>query len=245
MSSTESVEGGNKKEKKKARKALMLFLKRLRRACEVIETADDWSGIVEDLDGLLAAHQLGIPFVSRQRLQSASTLASPTLTGVGRACDLLQLEVERAIKGLPAGGGGAGLAIVGAVIAVAVVVAGVVIAVNLRSVEVVIRNEGCGTISLLGSQLPIVEDVINTVGIELPDRIPTGGQESLRMPGLKIEIDATEGSTAYLTIAGFRVPLELGHNVTSLELDGRPLLGRRTQVNLRELRQHELVVRCG
>ena len=243
MSSNEAASGENKKEKRKARKALMLFLKRLRRACEIIETADDWSDIVGDLDGLLAQHQLGIPATYRQRLQSASTLTSPTLQGLGRACDTLQLEVERVIKGLPAGGG-VGLAAVGVLIGVAIVAGVAVTVINLRSVEVVIRNEGCADISLFEGLAPLMEDVINTVGIDLPERIPEGGEETLRMPGVKVQIDGTQGDSFRIGLAGFSVPLELGRRVTSVELDGRSLLGQRTTVDLRDSREHELVVRC-
>lgn len=47
--------------KKKARKAFLLYLKRLRAACKTLNTADEWYSLMRDLADLLQEYAPVIP----------------------------------------------------------------------------------------------------------------------------------------------------------------------------------------
>jgi hypothetical protein len=231
-------QGREDKKKKKARAALLAFLKRLRKACKVMDTAETWSDCIKELNGLLQEYQLQIPGVNLQRLRSAMELGEPNRAGIKKACKVLQFEVERAIDVLPAAGGLAA-ALVGGLIVVAVVVAAAVIYVERTAMDVVIINNGCSPIRLAGG-FPI-----DLPGLHLPrEAIPSGGRAVVQVPRMTVHLDATGGDRVGLTVLGITRPFDIGRRATQILWDGRPLLGQRTTLNLGSQPQHELVVTC-
>jgi hypothetical protein len=228
----------DKKKKKKARAALLAFLKRLRKACKVMDTAETWNDCVKELDALLQEYQLQIPGVNLQRLRSTMQLGEPNRAGIKKACKVLQFEVERAIDVLPAAGGLAA-ALVGGLIVVAIAIAAAVIYVERTAVEIVIVNNGCSPIRLAGG-FPI-----DLPGLHLPhEAIPSGGRAIAQVPRITVDLDATGGDRVALKVLGITRPFDLGRRATQILWDGRPLLGQRTTLNLASLPQHELIVTC-
>jgi len=236
---TDQIRGGeNKRERKKARAALLAFLKRLRKACKVMDTAETWSDCVKELGALLQEYQLQIPGVNLQRLKSAMQLGEPGRAGIKKACKVLQLEVERAIDILPAAGGLAS-ALVGGLFVVAALIAAAIIYVERTAVDIVIVNNGCSPIRLAGG-FPI-----DLPGLHLPsEAIPSGSRAVAQVPRISVYVDATGGDRVALKVLGITRPFDLGRRATQIHWDGRPLLGQRTTLNLASQPQHELVVTC-
>jgi len=238
MSAAQVRGGEDKKKRKKARAALLAFLKRLRQACKVMDSAETWSDCVKELDALLQDYQRQIPGVNLQRLRSAMQLGEPNRAGIQKACKVLQFEVERAIDVLPAAGGLAS-ALVGGLIVVAVVIAAAAIYVERTAVEVVIINNGCSPIRLAGG-FPI-----DLPGLHLPPEvIPSGGRAVAQVPRMTVHLDATSGDRVGLTVLGITRPFDLGRRAIQIHWDGQPLLGQRTALNLGNRPRHELVVTC-
>ncbi|GAB4410183.1 MAG: hypothetical protein Kow00123_23720 [Anaerolineales bacterium] len=227
-----------KEKKKTARAAFLLYLKRLRAACKLLNTADEWYSLMRDLADLLQEYAPVIPPDPYERIQSAMRPADTTRKGLKQACKVLDMEIERLLKHFPAGRAG-GKILAGAFIAAAVIVGAAVIYGEATAVDITIVNEGCSTIILPGSlPFPIP-------GVSLPSApIPSGGSGSVSLPRLTVEVDATQPGQVSVSVLGVAVPYNLGGDVVSIRLDGQEILGERVRANLGDRKSHELVVRC-
>ena len=228
----------DKKKKRKALRAFLVFLQRLRAACKVMETLDEWHEATRELAGLLQEYGDVIPPERFQRIEEAMRPVDATRAGIKQACKVLGYEIEQLTKVLPAGGGFARV-LIGGLVVVAVVVGAVVGYLEYTAVEVAIVNDGCSPIVLPGL-LPI-----SIPGISLPERpILPGGREKATVPRIRVGVDATQADTVALIILGVSVPYRLGGDISSVRVDGVEILGQRTSIDLAQRREHELVVSC-
>jgi hypothetical protein len=230
----------DKRKKRRARAALILFLKRLQKACKVFETADEWLDVVSELESLLEEYAQQIPAAHLQHLQNAMQLTDTTRAGLKKACRILQSELKEVIRLLPAGGSILP-ALAGGAIALAVAVAALYIYVDITAVEITIINNGCRPIAPVG-RVPLPIDL---PGVDLPDTtIPAGGSGTARVPRLKVEVDGTQSGTVSLTALGVTLPIGVGSQNPTILFDGVPISGQRVSINLAERKQHELVLTC-
>jgi len=237
MNSNQAQSKEENERKKKARAALLAFLRRLRKACKVMEAVDTWQNCMQELEALLQRYQADIPPAHLQRLSNALQLTDPTRAGIGKACKVLQFELEQTIDILPAASHLAA-SLVGGLVVVALAIGALVTYLESTAVEVVIINNGCGPIETAG--MPI-----DLPGLHLPGQpIPSGGRGIARVPRMTVDIDATQQGRVTVTILGFSVPVQIGQRATDVRLDGVPILGHRTSLRLGTRRQHELVVSC-
>lgn len=228
----------DKKKKKKAREALLLFLKRLRKACKIFKTADEWYSFLKELETLLQDYEKQIPPVHLQRIKNAMRLIDSTRAGIKKACKILEFEIEDTLKAMHTGGG-LGKALVGGLIVIAAIVGAAVAYLNFTSVEVGIWNNGCDTL-YMPAALPV-----SIPGIELPDGpIPPGGHGTARVPRMTVHVDATQPGTIVVTVLGLPVSIHVGGDVTGIELDGMQILGQSIPVKIGGRAQHELVISC-
>jgi hypothetical protein len=228
-----------KEKKKKARGAFMLWLKRLRAACKTIGTADEWYSLMKELTDLLQEYAPVIPADCYARIEKAMHPVDTTRKGLKQACKVLSLEIEDTIKCLHTGGS-AGKVLGGTLLGLAVLVGAAFIYGEVTSVEIAIINDGCSTIVLPG-ELPIP-----IPGVSLPGApIPPGGSETVSLPRLTVDVDATQPGRISVGVLGASVSYNLGSELTSIQLDGQEILGQRVKVSLGGRKSHELVVRCG
>jgi len=237
MNSNQAQSKEENERKKKARAALLAFLRHLRKACKVMEAVDTWQDYMQELEALLQHYQGAIPASHLQRLRNAMQLTSPTRAGIGKACKSLQWELEQTIDILPAASHLAA-ALVGGLVVVAIAIGALVIYLERTAVEVVVINNGCSPIMAAGVPFDLP-------GLHLPGQpIPSGGRGIARVPRMTVDIDATQQGRVTVTILGFSVPVQIGQRATDVRLDGLPILGQRTSLRLGTRRQHELVVSC-
>ena len=238
MAAANSDSREQKKKRKQLRVVLVELRQQLKRACGTFADADEWYAFVQELRANLKPFEDVLTAAQQQDLTGASQLSDATRKGIQQACKVLELELDHVIKGLPKEGGLLGL-LGGAILVLAVLVAIAVIIVEASSVSVVIKNNGCATIPVPG-ELPFY-----VPGVSLPKLpIPQNGQGTLKAPPLTIGVDATRKGSVTLSAAGVSFPLAFVGSVDSITLDGKPILGQNTTVNLGERAQHELVVTC-
>jgi len=229
----------DKKKKKKAREALLLFLKRLRKACKIFNTADEWYSFLKELETLLQEYEKQIPPVHLQRIKDAMRLIDSTSKGIKKACKILEFEIEDTLKAMHTGGG-FGKVLFGGLILVAAIVGAGVAYLNFTSVEVGIFNDGCDTL-YMPAALPV-----DIPGIELPKGpIPPGGHGTAKVPRMTVNVDATQPGTIVVSVLGVPVSVHVGGDVTGVLLDGMNILGQNVPVKIGGRAQHELVIRCG
>lgn len=227
-----------KEKRKKARGAFMLWLKRLRAACKTLDTIDEWYELMQELTGLLQQYASVIPADCYERVQNAMRPVDTTRKGLKNACKVLDLEIEKLLKCLPAGSY-FGKMLGGTLLGLAVLVGAAVIYLEATAIDIAIVNDGCSPIVLPG-ELPIP-----IPGISLPDKpIPPGGAETVSLPRLTVDVDATQPGQISVGVLGASVTYNLGSELTSIQLDGQEILGQRIKVDMGGRKQHELVVRC-
>lgn len=233
-----------KKKSKRARKALLAFLRRLNKACKTFQTADQWYGLVEQLEPIIQDHAEAIPANDQGRLRQAMQLAGAGREGLARGCDVLQFELSHVAGSLP-GAVGAGTAVLGVVVAAAVVVTAAVVTMNARAARLVIQNRACGPLPLAGGMVPGLDWAFGALGVQLPDQpIPDGGSGTITLPPVAFDLDCTDGEACFLKVLGQSAPISLGHRVAAVTLDGEPLLGQATRVEVRPRSTHVLLVEC-
>lgn len=113
------------------------------------------------------------------------------------------------------------------------------VALQVTAVTIMIRNKGCDPIN------PVVTLPFPIAGISLPKEIITdGGSGVASLPPLTVTVDGTSPRTVRLTALSISMNFDLGSPGISLALDGSPLLGRVTTVNLGSHKSHTLLISC-
>lgn len=235
-----------KRKKRKARAALLVFLKRLRAACKAIGSLDSWKQMTQELTGLLQEYAEVIPTEHSQRLTKALAVGEKAMRSgtaahseIGQACKVLENNLGRLIKALPAGGGLAEV-FVGGFIAVAVIIGAIYGYLEYTAVKIAVFNDGCSPI-ILPAELPLP-----IPGLSLPGPIPPGQREELSVPRipLSVEVDSTQGDTVAISVGSISTHYSLGREVRSVTLNGKELLGRRTSIDFAKERKYELIISC-
>lgn len=248
---SESPPPANKKKQRQARQALSNYLKKFRRACDSIETAEEWAEMVSELSDILEDYAPEIPTAHKTGLAQAATLLDPTRAGISKACQVLQLELEKAIKALPSGGcscgcltGGLLTALVGLIVLAALLVAA--IAFLTRPIDITLINHGCNTLLVRESIPPTFDPVISLLGMALPDRIESGqaGIITTRSLPISVEVDGTAGNRIRVSVLGSSQSFNYSSNLESILVDGQSVMGQTTTVNLQNPPNHTVEITC-
>lgn len=127
-----------------------------------------------------------------------------------------------------------------------VVVGGAVVYVVRNRVEVVVTNVGCQPFRLRRALPPQAERIIDILGVELPEGLPTGGQVTLQLSTIPfdVHVDLRDKERIRVTTLGITVPVRVSGRLPSIVLNGEELSGQLTVVNLRGRQRHEVVVTC-
>lgn len=233
----------NKKEKRKARKALVLLLGKLRKKCGSFKDAQEWLTFIKHhVDPILSEFKESIPTDSLHALEKANHLTHQTKDAVNQACNNLQWNVEKVIKLLPAGSPLvplmiAGVALTGGVFAAAALY------LNAKTTTIIIRNNGCDTI------IPVTYIPIKIPGLSLfTTPIPNGGTGTIKLLPIPITVDASQKASISLGVGGVTIPVPGGEDISdaasSITFDGEELLGEKTTLNLAKRPSHEVIITC-
>jgi len=229
--------------------ALIEFRERFNKESDNITTGYKWRESVEPLQSILRKYKDALPAETWQRLQDACKLNDETPGGIKAASDILNVEIEKAIKVLPAktkAKRSSKSAAVGGIIA-AIVIVGIFAYINLAAFPVAIRNEGCVPIVI-----PVTAPAWAIIfGLDLPKQPIHSGQSAMaKFPPSTVLIDATSKETIKMSMIGVDVYFERPSNVDSVKIDGQEVLDQSKTFDLRESvipeeqKSHELVIAC-
>lgn len=113
-----------------------------------------------------------------------------------------------------------------------------VVALQQTSVQLIIQNNGCGTLQPSGVPISIP-------GFKLPqEAILSGGSAVATIPPLAMSVDGTKAGLLSLTALKYSLGFELPSSIKDVTLDGVSLLGKKTEVHLSDKDEHVLVLRC-
>ena len=122
---------------------------------------------------------------------------------------------------------------------ITIVAVGIVVAMQTTSVEVVIQNQGCGTLQ------PFASIPFSLPGLSLPkDPIPNGGTATATLPPLPVNTDGTAQGMVTMRALTLTMTIQLPSNIRDVTLNGTSLLGKESKVYLSERQEHVLVLAC-
>jgi len=243
MSMQQEQVQASKREQRRARRALAAFLRRLQRVCERLKEVEEFAELVDRLDALLQEHGHAIPVSYQQRMQKAARVGEAGRAGVRFSCKVLQSEVANTISALPATGGVIAPILVGLALISTLVIGGLAAYFNATAVEVVVVNNGCAPLRFYPGVHWAIDTAIAFVGGDLPIEIPSNEIETIRLPRVKVSLDATQPDRLVIGYLGRTLPLDIA-GVGRIEWDGVSQLGQLTTVEIGSLPQHELVLTC-
>lgn len=226
-----------KKEKKRARKALVVLLSKVKVSCGTFKDAEDWYGFIKQYaDPLVKEFDQTLPSGFKDSYKKVKSLVDPSKEGIIEACKLLQSDLAKVIKQLPAGSVFSG--IIKSVFIVGAVGAGLTIAyLNYNLVKITIYNKGCQTIN------PSVYSYVKIPGLVLPSSpIENGGEGVVKLPPLKFEINIS-GNNINLSAFKMNLNFNFSRNI-DLVFDGESLMVGKTQLDLGKSKEHKLEVIC-
>jgi hypothetical protein len=117
------------------------------------------------------------------------------------------------------------------------IAAGVVL---LKASEVTIRvqNQGCAAL------VPPTRMAIHSPGLKLPSESIISGEEAVvKIPPLSFTVDATQGSSAHVTIAGMSYSFPMGRSAV-VTFDGKTINNAKTDIALGSQKEHVLRISC-
>ena len=121
----------------------------------------------------------------------------------------------------------------------AAVIAGIVVFLNSRSVEIIIKNENCDTVT------PTIPQNISLPGLKLPSEpIPKGGSSIAVVPPLKVTVDGTQNPLE-VSAYGLNFRFHLLQGGINVLFNSSPIIGQKNQIDLGSRKTHELVFQCG
>ncbi len=113
-------------------------------------------------------------------------------------------------------------------------------AMSATSVDVTIKNNGCGTM-YANSSIPI-----SIPGLSLPtDPIPSGGSAQATIPPFSFNVDGTAPGALTLSSIGLNFSIQLANNVDDVTFNGTSLLGKKSAITLTRSGGNALVIHCG
>lgn len=160
-----------KKEKKKMRVAFLKFFDRLQSACSKLQTVDEWSGYMFELQALIGAFKGDISHGWKGTFEVAMRPIEPTLTGVRNACEVIRNDVFEYSNGLPT------TAVPTMTIIGALLLGGVSFGSEALSTTLWIFNDGCDIPPLPHVALP---------GVEIPAEIAKYETTIAKIPPISI-----------------------------------------------------------
>ncbi|MEW6716315.1 MAG: hypothetical protein AB1345_02255 [Chloroflexota bacterium] len=236
-----------RKRKKQAKKALLTFLRHLRRACTQFETLEKWIERVAELEELLSEYPDVFSKEQQKKLKEAAKLTNSTQAGIRAACKLLSMEIENVLAGMVIGGTATSV-ILGIFIVGAIMAGGVVAYLRFipSSASVVMINEGCPDIPVGEALSPMASGLLSTFNLEVPDTVYMNDQAEMEVPALPISLTLqfTAPSTLGIRLGWFSIPLSLSSSVDSLQLDGEEVLTGSVSKGLREAPTHTILIHC-
>ncbi|OHB18599.1 MAG: hypothetical protein A2666_01360 [Parcubacteria group bacterium RIFCSPHIGHO2_01_FULL_47_10b] len=232
----------NRKKKRTARKALLLFLKRLRAGCGLYKDANEWYGHMKDLKGLLETYTDVLPKEPLEKVNAAMKLTDTTSAGLKRACKVLRYDLNSLIKKLPRFSWIGSVAVTG-LVTVAVVAGAAAVYWQMTKVKVTIKNENCSNIPIAESIPQEINGTFKKFGVKLPLWIITNGQETFNVPPVGVRVEA-HGSSLALTLFDRSFSVPLPERVQSITFNDRELLEQETDIDLGSQKKHTVVVRC-
>lgn len=237
MSNNSLLHSKDKKEKKRARKALLILLSKVKVSCGTFRDAQEWYGFIKQhVDPVVKEFDQTLPGGFKDNYQKVKSLIDPSKEGIIEACKLLQSDLAKVIKTLPSGSVMSGL--IKGVFIVGVVAAGVTIAyLNYNLVKINIFNKGCQPIN------PSVYSYIKIPGLVLPSiPIENGGSGVIKLPPVKFAVNAL-GSNINLSAFNLNLNFSLRGDI-DLVFNGKSLLSKSTEVDLGRSKEHQLEVIC-
>src|SRR3989338_14217 len=198
------------KEKKKARKALVLLLGKLRKKCGTYQSVNDWlSYVKQELDPIITEFKAQIPQDSLKALENAKHVASFSKEAVNQACNNLKLNIEKIIKILPASS-----PLIPSILVAVGLTAGIGAAaafyLNAKAVSINIKNNGCDIIK-----------PVTYVPVKLPelslfaDPILDGGTQTIKLLPIPVTVNATQTGTILVRVSGLSIPLPGTENISA------------------------------
>lgn len=219
------------------RTLLLKFLKRLKKACETLETPAQWYEVTKELRGILNQYRDVLSSSDRDELYLATILTDETHTGITQACTVLQSKLVGFIALLPAGGLAAPL-LIGAALIVAAVVAIGAIVLNQTATMLTIQNVNCPQMTVTG-RIPV-----SLPGLELPATINTNSIEQAKLPAVPMHTEFQPPDMLNVSMLGAPIPFRLPRQISSAVFDGQELLRGSHTFDLGKQKEHSLVVRC-
>lgn len=226
-----------KRRRRLLRTVLLKFLKRLRKACEFIETPAQWYDITKELRSIIWGAKGVLTSTEIDGLWLATQLTDQTATGITQACSILQSQLVSVIASLPAGGIGAPVLIAGALVAAAVAAVAAIV-LNSISVTLTIQNVNCERITVMGL-VPI-----SIPGMELPSFVQTNAIEQAQLPPVTLNTLFISPNGVQAKIFGAPLTFGLPSRVSSATFDGENLMQGAHVFNLASQPNHTLVIRC-
>lgn len=231
----------DKDKKKKARKALVAFLRNLKKTCGSFQSLNEWYGFLQqNLDPLIAKYHEQIPTDVLKHFNEAKHRTDHTTEAINKACSQLQWNVEKVINMLPKHSPLAKFLIAGVAVTSGVTVASVLY-LKTHTVTIIVKNRGCDQIQPVLPPLPVP-----IPGLQLFEApIPNGGQGIVKIYPLPVTVDATQKGTLGIGLFGATPVLGAGNFAArDIRFDGVSLLGKKSTLNLGERDEHELIISC-
>lgn len=227
-----------KKQKKRLAALLLSFHKNLKRSCGSFNKVSEWYGYLKDhLQPILDEYGDELPSDVLQKIKGAMKLTDDSKAGINEACQTLQGDVGKVAANL-AGRGLFGSTALGTFLVGALAVGGLVAYLKLNAVTLTLTNDGCDTMTLSGN-IPV-----NLPGLSIPpDPIRSGQSAILTVPPLRATVDGTAPGGITVATFGFTLRFAVDPSIR-VTLDGAPLNGKRTEVNLGSQPTHTAVISC-
>lgn len=234
---TRPDERQRKRRRRLLRALLLKFLKRLRKACETLESPAQWYEFTKELRQTLTDYADALSSADRDTLWLATMLTDQTHEGITRACSVLQSKLVSVIATLPAGGFAAPVALAAAG-AVTVLVVGAAIWLNVTGVTVRIHNLGCAPVAVAGV-LPV-----SLPGVALPPFVGTNAVEIATVPPVRLTTTFQAPDTLQANLFGVPLSFHFTSQIASLMFDGTELTTGQHTLDLGRGAEHNFVIRC-
>src|SRR3989344_4631144 len=116
---------------------------------------------------------------------------------------------------------------------ITIVAVGIVVAMQTTSVEVVIQNQGCGTLQ------PFASIPFSLPALSPPKApIPNGATATATLPPLPVNTDGTAQGMVTMRALTLTMTIQLPSNIRDVTLNGTSLLGKESKVYLSERQEH-------
>ncbi len=231
-----------REKKKRARKALLLFLKNMKRSCSMYGTAQDWYSETKRLKSILEQFSDVLSKEQSAKLNTAMEPLDLTNKGISMTCKILKKDVKSIAKKFPMMGTGSAVLVKG-LVTVAVIAGISSIFWQVSKVKLTVVNQGCSNIPVARGVPTDVTKLLKTLGMKLPLWIATNGSETFFVPPVTLSIDALQDPLA-IEFLGQNAHITLPSHVKSITFNGDELIGKASDIQLRTQRAHTAVVTC-